>query len=114
MPDLFDQIRALRIREERRSQTGDPDLETLLLVVHAAEEASEAVEAYRGSRSWGTNGVATTAPTEAYDELCAAVVAGFIALDRVCPDARTHWERYLIFGYERATRENTAAANSAP
>ncbi|GAA2131628.1 hypothetical protein [Streptomyces synnematoformans] len=113
MPDLFDRIHELRTREERRCQAGDPELETLLLVVHAAEEAGAAVEAYRGSRSWGTNGVVTATATQVSDELCAAIVAGLIALDRVCPDARADWQRYLAFGYERAKRENTEAANSA-
>ncbi|WP_149825444.1 hypothetical protein [Streptomyces tailanensis] len=111
--DLFDQIRELRRRDERRSRAEYSDVLTLLLVAKLSEESNEAMELYRRSRGWGTDGVTNAEPTDVYDELCAAIMAGFVALDRICPDARVHWEHYLAYGYERAARENKdAAANS--
>lgn len=39
-------------------------------------------------------------------------MAGMVELDRISPDgsAADHWARYLDYGYERAARENSAAA----
>ncbi|MEU6370888.1 hypothetical protein ABZ876_35530 [Streptomyces sp. NPDC046931] len=67
----------------------------------------------RRSCGWGTDGVTNAEPTEAYDELCSAVMAGLVALERICPDARTHWQRHLTYGYERAQRENREALASS-
>jgi hypothetical protein len=107
--DLFDQIRQLRDRDERRSQAGTPELTTLLLLAKVSEEANESLETYRRSQGWGTNGVTNATSDDVYDELCSTIMAGLVALDRVCPDARAHWERYLAYGYERAARENQEA-----
>lgn len=112
-PDLFARIRELRDRDERRSRAEDPDVVTLLLMAKVPEEGMEAVEKYRRSRGWGTDGVTDTAPAEVYDEVCATIMAGFVALDRICPDARAHWEQYLAYGYERARRENESAATAS-
>ncbi|WP_217163516.1 hypothetical protein [Streptomyces sp. AC512_CC834] len=115
-PDLFDQIRELRGRDERRLQAGDADIETILLLAKGSEEANESIEKYRRSRGWGTNGVTNAEPTEVADELCSTITAALVALDRVCPDARAHWGQYLAHGYQRARRENggATACASAP
>jgi hypothetical protein len=75
-----------------------------------SEEANESAEKYRRSRGWGTNCVTSASQTEVYDEVCATIMAGLVALDRICPDASAHRERYLAHGYERAARENANAA----
>ena len=106
--ELFDQIRELRGRDERRSHADNDDVQTLLLMAKVSEEANEAVELFRRSRGWGTNGITNAEPSQVWDELCATIMAGFVALDRICPNADTHWTRYLAYGYERALRENTA------
>lgn len=108
-PDLFDQIRELRSRDERRGGASNPDVQTLLLVAKVSEESNEAMELYRRSQGWGTNGHITAEPSNVWDELCAAIMAGLVALDRICPDARRHWNQYLAYGYQRAKAENAAA-----
>ncbi|MFD9394160.1 hypothetical protein ACFWBB_26510 [Streptomyces sp. NPDC060000] len=111
-PDLFDQIRELRGRDERRLQAGNPDVETVLLLAKVSEEANETIEKYRRSRGWFTDGVTNADPSEVADELCSTIMAGLVALDRISPDARAHWTQYLAYGYERAQRENTEALAS--
>ncbi len=113
MPDLFDKIRELRGRDERRLQAGHEDVETMLLLAKVSEEANESVEMYRRSRGWGTSGVTSAKPTEVADELCSTIMAGLVALDRISPDARGHWEQYLAYGYERAKKENERAATAS-
>ncbi|MFF3070056.1 hypothetical protein ACFVSN_30525 [Kitasatospora sp. NPDC057904] len=112
MQDLFDQIHQLRLRDERRSGTPDEAVKELLLVSKVAEEACEAGELYRRSKGWGTGGPVSATPREAQHEMCAAVMAGLVALDRLCPDgdAAQVWAGYLAYGYERALAENAAAA----
>jgi hypothetical protein len=110
--DLFDHIRQLRGRDERRTQASDRELTTLLLLAKVSEETNESLEKYRRSRGWGTDGVTNATSDDVYDELCSTIMAGLVALDRICPDARTHWERYLAYGYERAARENQEAQSS--
>ena len=54
-----------------------------------------------------------TATTQrARREMCAAIMAGLVALDRLCPDgdAARLWAEYLVYGYERALREDNEAA----
>ncbi|MFJ9847004.1 hypothetical protein ACIRYZ_42550 [Kitasatospora sp. NPDC101155] len=111
MNDLFQQIRELRRRDERRSGAPDHVLE-LLLVTKVAEEACEAGELYRRSKGWGTDGPVTATTHQAQHEMCAAITAGLVALDRLCPDgdAAQVWADYLAYGYQRALRENTEAA----
>ncbi|QFR00414.1 hypothetical protein F9278_34335 [Streptomyces phaeolivaceus] len=108
--DLFTRIRALRDRDERRLRAGDTEVETLLLLAKVSEEAGESVEKYRRSRGWGTDGVTNASATDVSDEVCATIMAGLVALDRICPNASAHWERYLAYGYERAARENADVA----
>ncbi|GAA2811879.1 hypothetical protein GCM10010441_40730 [Kitasatospora paracochleata] len=111
MDDLFQQIRELRRRDERRG--GAPDhVQELLLVTKVAEEACEAGELYRRSKGWGTDGPVTATRREAQHEMCAAIMAGLVALDRLYPDgdASKVWADYLAYGNERARRENTEAA----
>jgi hypothetical protein len=109
-PDLFGQIRQLRGRDERRSRAADADVLTLLLLAKVSEEANETLELFRRSRGWGTGGVTNAQAPEVYDEICATIMAALVALDRICPDARSHWARYLAYGYQRAKRENEDAA----
>ncbi|MEV3981782.1 nucleotide sugar dehydrogenase [Nonomuraea sp. NPDC049758] len=111
METMWTQIRALRERDERRSHAPDPAKE-LLLVTKVSEEANEAAELYRRWRGWGTDGPQTATLAEVQDELCAAILAGMVTLDRISPDksAGSHWERYLAYGFQRAARENAAAA----
>ncbi|UKZ02863.1 hypothetical protein BOQ63_001635 (plasmid) [Streptomyces viridifaciens] len=111
MNDLFQQIRELRRRDERRSGAPDHVLE-LLLVTKVAEEACEAGELYRRSKGWGTDGPVTATTRQTQHEMCAAIMAGLVALDRLCPDgdAAQVWADYLAYGYQRALRENTEAA----
>ncbi|MFE0463997.1 hypothetical protein ACFW1A_32560 [Kitasatospora sp. NPDC058965] len=112
MQELFDQIRQLRLRDERRSAAPDDAVRELLLVSKVAEEACEAGELYRRSKGWGTDGPVTATIHEAQQEMCAAIMAGLVALDRLCPDgdAGQVWAGYLTYGYERALRENAEAA----
>jgi hypothetical protein len=109
-PELFDLIRELRGRDERRSHAPYPDVLTLLLMTKVSEEGNEAMELYRRSRGWGTDGAVNASDTEVWDELCATIMAGLVALDRTCPHARDHWSKYLSYGYQRAKRENAIAA----
>lgn len=109
--DDWTKIRQLRGRDERRSHAPDPAKE-LLLVTKVSEEANEAAELYRRMRGWGTDGHTTATLGEAQHEMCAAIMAGMVALDRISPNgsARTVWAAYLEFGYERAARENAEHA----
>ena len=106
MEDMWTKIRALRGRDERRSGAPDPARE-LLLVTKVSEEANEAAELYRRMHGWGTDGPATATLPQVQDELCAAIMAGMVALDRISPDgdAREHWRQYLDYGYQRAKAE---------
>ncbi|MFE4519366.1 hypothetical protein ACFRMQ_34890 [Kitasatospora sp. NPDC056783] len=105
---LWEQIRELRGRDERRSRAPGPALE-LLLVSKVSEEANEAAELYRRSKGWGTDGKATATEREVQHEMCAAIMAGMVALDRLCPDgdAARVWHEYLAYGYERAKAEKS-------
>lgn len=84
----------------------------LLLVTKVSEEANEAAELYRHMRGWGTDGHTTAALGEVQHEMCAAIMAGMVALDRISPDdsARTVWAAYLDYGYQRAAQENAEHA----
>ncbi|MGW0707177.1 hypothetical protein ACWD4G_14665 [Streptomyces sp. NPDC002643] len=64
----------------------------------------------RRSRGWGTNGVTNAVATDVHNEVCATIVARFVALDRICPDTPAQWQRHLAYGYERAARENADTA----
>lgn len=112
MDALWEQIRELRFRDERRSHAPNPPALDLLLVSKVSEEAIEAGELHRRSRGWGTDGDITATLTEVQDELCAAIMAGMVALDRISPDgsAAEHWTRYLTYGHQRATTENHESA----
>ncbi|MER5971455.1 hypothetical protein ABT112_17260 [Streptomyces sp. NPDC002055] len=105
-PCLWDQVRELRGRDERRSQADTPDLMTLLLLAKVSEEANESLELFRRSRGWGTNGVTNAEPNQVLDEVCSTIMAALVALDRLCPEARTYWDQYLAYGFQRAEREN--------
>ncbi|MCX5376134.1 hypothetical protein [Streptomyces sp. NBC_00091] len=110
MEDLWVQIRELRGRDERRS--GAPDeAKELLLVTKVSEEANEAAELYRRMKGWGTDGVVSATPPEVQDEICAAIMAGMVALDRLSPDGSADgaWRSYLKYGYDRAKKENAAS-----
>ncbi|MEU4233279.1 hypothetical protein AB0F17_54110 [Nonomuraea sp. NPDC026600] len=111
MDTMWTQICALRERDERRSHAPDPTTE-LLLVTKVSEEANEAAELYRRSKGWSTDGPVTATLPEVRDELCAAIMAGMVALDRISPNASAgaHWSQYLAYGYERARAENSRAA----
>ncbi|AUY53745.1 hypothetical protein [Streptomyces sp. CB01881] len=110
MNDLFHQIRELRRRDERRSCAPD-HVQELLLVTKVGEEACKAGEPYRRSKGWVTEGPVTATAQQARREMCAAIMAGLVALDRLCPDgdAVQVWDGCLAFGYERALREDTEA-----
>ncbi|WP_188197571.1 hypothetical protein [Nonomuraea sp. SYSU D8015] len=112
MDTMWTQIRALRERDERRSHAPDPTAKELLLMAKPSEEANEAFELYRRSMGWGTDGPVTASLAEVQDELCAAIMAGMVALDRISPDgsAGAHWSKYLEYGYRRADEENRRAA----
>ncbi|GAA1101672.1 hypothetical protein [Nocardiopsis composta] len=105
----WDKIPHLRARDERRSRAPHP-AEELLLITKVSEEANEAAELYRRMRGWGTNGATTATRRQVQHELCAAITAGMVALDRISPDgtARQVWAEYLDYGYTRAEQENTA------
>ncbi|MCG5220034.1 nucleoside triphosphate pyrophosphohydrolase family protein [Streptosporangium soli] len=105
---LWTKVRELRGRDERRSGAPGPALE-LLLVAKVTEEANEAAELYRRLKGWGTDGTATATLPQVRDELCAAIMAGMVALDRISPDgdAGEWWQRYLDYGYQRAKTENS-------
>ncbi|MFR9723260.1 hypothetical protein ACL02R_07795 [Streptomyces sp. MS19] len=104
---MWTQIRELRGRDERRSGAADPVRE-LLLVSKVSEEANEAAELYRRYKGWGTNGEVTATLREVQDEICAAIMAGMVALDRLSPgeSAREFWGNYLDYGCTRAKQEN--------
>ncbi|MFC9084901.1 nucleoside triphosphate pyrophosphohydrolase family protein [Nocardiopsis dassonvillei] len=106
-------ISALRARDERRSQAPTPELVELLLVTKVSEEANEAAELYRRSKGWGTNGKINASDHEVQHEMCAAIMAGMVALDRISPNgsARQVWKEYLEFGYTRAVQENAQHAS---
>ncbi|MFI6595023.1 hypothetical protein ACIBHX_02175 [Nonomuraea sp. NPDC050536] len=108
MDDMWTMIREVRSRDERRSGAPDPAKE-LLLMTKVSEEANEAAELYRRMKGWGTDGPATATLPEVQDELCAAIMAGMVALDRISGNARAHWRHYLDYGYQRAKSENAAA-----
>lgn len=105
--DDWAKIRQLRGRDERRSHAPDPAKE-LLLVTKVSEEANEAAELYRRMRGWGTDGKVTATRHEVQHEICAAIMAGMVALDRISPEdsARDVWAAYLRYGFERAASEN--------
>lgn len=107
MADMWTMIRELRGRDERRSSAPDPAKE-LLLVTKVSEEANEAAELYRRMKGWGTDGSVTATLSEVEDELCAAIMAGMVALDRISDDAPARWQRYLDYGYRRASSENAS------
>lgn len=106
--DMWTQIREVRGRDERRNGAPDPAME-LLLVSKISEEANEAGELYRRMKGWGTDGAVTAALPEVEDEICATILAGMVALDRISPDAAAYWRQYLDYGYRRAQAENSAA-----
>ena len=108
MDALWTKITEVRGRDERRSSAPDPAME-LLLISKMSEESNEAGELYRRLHGWGTDGHITATLPEVQDEVCAAILAGMVALDRISPSgtAGEHWNRYLTYGYERALAENT-------
>ncbi|QXE37091.1 hypothetical protein KQY30_25615 [Streptomyces sp. GMY02] len=107
MTDLWTKIRELRSRDERRSGAEEP-VKELLLVTKVSEESNEAAELYRRYKGWGTNGAVNATLPEVQDEICAAIMAGMVALDRISPGGTADevWKRYLDYGYDRAKREN--------
>ncbi|MCJ0870222.1 hypothetical protein [Streptomyces sp. AP-93] len=110
MEDVWVQIPELRGRDERRS--GAPDgVKELLLVTKVSEEANEAAELYRRMKGWGTDGVVSATLPQVQDEICAAIMAGMVALDRLSPDgsAASVWARYLEYGHDRAKKENAGS-----
>ncbi|MFC8716049.1 hypothetical protein [Kitasatospora sp. NPDC057198] len=108
---LWEQIAELHGRDRRRSQAPEGVAE-LLLVTKVSEEANEAAELYRRSKGWGTDGPITALPREVQHEMCAAILAGMVALHQLCPDgtAAQVWDDYLSYGYARAAAENRTAA----
>ncbi|GAB3260175.1 hypothetical protein [Kineosporia babensis] len=103
-------IHHLRLRDERRCRATTSDIQQLLLVSKVGEEAGELYRRYRG---WGSDGHVTAELGEVQDELCAAIMAGFVALDHISPNSTpaAHWLQYLDYGYQRALRENAKHPN---
>ncbi|MFJ8442808.1 hypothetical protein [Kitasatospora griseola] len=108
---LWEQIAEVHSRDRRRSNAPDGVAE-LLLVTKVSEEANEAAELYRRSKGWGTDGPVTATAREVRYEVCAAIMAGMVALHQLCPDgtAAHVWDGYLAYGHDRAAAENHAAA----
>ncbi|MDX3851749.1 hypothetical protein [Streptomyces sp. AK02-01A] len=106
MEDLWAQIAELRGRDERRSGAEEP-VKELLLLTKVSEEANEAAEMYRRHKGWGTDGAVTATLPMVQDEVCAAIMAGMVFLDRISRGTTADvWARYLEYGYLRAKREN--------
>jgi hypothetical protein len=87
-------------RPGRKAKRRPGPVKELLLVTKVSEEANEAAEPYRRLQGWGTDGKVTATLREVQDEMCAAIMAGMVALDRISPDdtACDNWARYLAYG----------------